>query len=126
MIRTSAPVALSLLVVLWPAEVVRAGPPEVSSGRMVLDEVADGLRRYRRETDPGRRRQLLSQLAPSRDPRVAVALGEVLASTAFPFPEVTLLAEFYLPESNRGSTDSVWDWWRANEDDLRRRARQLP
>jgi hypothetical protein len=93
---------------------------------MTFDEVADGLRRYRSERDPGRRRALLGKLAPLRDPRVAVALGETLAASEFPYPELVLLAEYYLPDTKRGSTDSVWDWWRENEADLRSRARELP
>jgi hypothetical protein len=121
-----AKLVLALLVVLWAGQAAFAGPPEGPSGRMVLDPVADGLRRYRRENDEGRRRALLWKLAPTRDPRVAVALGEVLASCGFPFPEVALLAEFYLPAEKAGSTDAVWDWWREHEAGLRRRARELP
>jgi hypothetical protein len=114
-----------LLALLWPG-VALAGPPDRPSGRATLDPVADALRRYRKETDPDRRRALLWKLAPVRDPRVAVALGEVLASADYPFPEITLLARHHLPEDRRGSTDAVWDWWRANEADLRRRAEELP
>jgi hypothetical protein len=116
-----------LLVLLLPLVAVpaAAAPPDQPSGQMVLDEVADGLRRYRREHDPGRRRALLWRLAPTRDPRVAVALGELFVEEAA-IPAVRLLAEFYLPEEKRGSTDAVCDWWRANEADLRRRAAELP
>jgi hypothetical protein len=118
---------LSLPLLLAGPPVI-AGPPERPAGRMAFDEVADGLRRYRSEKDPQRRRELLWKLALARrqDPRVAVALGEALAGSDCPYPELVLLAEYYLPESKRGSTDSVWDWWRENEADLRRRARELP
>jgi hypothetical protein len=116
---------LLLLVLLGPAPAL-AGPPERPSARMARDEVADALRRYQRESDPTRRRALLWQLAPVRDPRVALALGEVLASSDLPYPEISLLARFHLPEHKRGSTDAVWDWWRENEAELRRRARELP
>jgi hypothetical protein len=115
-----------LTLALLAGQPAVAGPPERPAGRLAFDEVADGLRRYRRETDPRRRRELLEKLAPRRDPRVAVAMGEVLAGSACPYPEIAFLAEFYLPEAKRGSTDSVWDWWRANEAELRRRARELP
>jgi hypothetical protein len=115
---------LFALLVLVPPSV--AGPPERPSGRMTCDEVADALLRCRKEKDPGRRRALLWELAPLRDPRVALALGEVLASSDYPFPEIRLLADYHLPEQQRGSTDAVWDWWRENEADLRRRARELP
>jgi hypothetical protein len=124
-IRTRAFLLLALpLLLAGPAAV--AGPPDRPAGRMAFDEVADGLRRYRREQDPQRRRALLWKLAPVRDPRVAVALGEVLAGSDCPYPEIRFLADFHLPESKRGSTDAVWDWWRENEADLRRRARELP
>jgi hypothetical protein len=41
---------------------------------MVLDEVADGLRRYGRERDAAKRAALLERLAPTGDPRVREAL----------------------------------------------------
>lgn len=126
MIRALALLALSVLALLSPGRPAFAGPPEGVSGATVLDRVADGLRQYHREKDEGRRRPLLWKLAPTRDPRVAVALGEVLASSGLPYPEIALLAEFYLPPEKVGSTDAVWDWWRANEAGLRRRARELP
>ena len=68
----------------------------------------------------------LERLAPTCDPRVALALGEELASSALPLPALVLLSRYYLPEEKRGSTDAVWDWWRENESDLRRRAGELP
>src|SRR5689334_13420010 len=51
-----APVALALLawVAVLPAPLA-AGPPAAPSGAMVLDEVAEGLRRYRMESDPVKR-----------------------------------------------------------------------
>lgn len=121
--RLSLLLTLPLLLAGTPAG---AGPPERPEGRMTFDEVADGLRRYRREHDPERRRALIRKLAPRRDPRVAVVLGESLAESEFPYQELVLLAEYYLPDTKRGSTDSVWDWWRQNEADLRRRAKELP
>jgi hypothetical protein len=118
---------LPLLLVLFLSSAAFAGGPEPPSTRMrFLDVVGDGLRHYRQETDPVRRGALLKRLAATRDPRVAVVLGEVLSSSTLPYPEITLLAEFYLPEEKRGSTDAVWDWWRANEADLRRRAGTRP
>jgi hypothetical protein len=115
-----------LLALLGPLPAAIAGPPEPPSGRTALDEVADGLRRYRAQGDPERRRDLLAKLAPTGDPRVAVALGEVLASSPSPVAEVVLLSRYYLPADKRGSTDAVWDWWRENEAELRRRAKELP
>src|SRR5689334_6900801 len=81
--------ALSLLTLLPPPQAV-ASPPEKASGKMVLDKVADGLRRYRTEVDGWRRAQCLCDLVNLRDrsractdllsydPRVIVALGEAL------------------------------------------------
>jgi hypothetical protein len=117
---------MTLLILVAVGMAAHGGPPEGTSGMMVRDEVAEGLLRYRKTNDPEKRRALLRQLAPTGDPRVAVALGEALASAGFAYPEIALLAEFYLPPDKRGSTDAVWDWWRDNEADLRRRAEQLP
>jgi hypothetical protein len=124
--RTNALFTLAILALPLSVTAARAGPPERPTGKMARDDVAEGLLRYRKATDPERRRALLRQLAPTGDPRVAVALGDALASDGFPYPEVALLAEFFLPPEKRGSTDSVWDWWRDNEADLRRRAERLP
>jgi hypothetical protein len=123
---------LALFAVLPSGTRAFAGPPEGVSGRMVLDEVADALRRYRREKDEGQRVKLLVALAPTRDPRVAVALGEALAN---PSPGVRLSAGYALTRYYRGAFVTGGykhqaavgeDWWRANEADLRRRAKALP
>ena len=44
---------------------------------MVLDEVADGLRQYRKEANPEKRVGWLKKLAPTRDPRVAVQMAVI-------------------------------------------------
>jgi hypothetical protein len=62
-----------VVVVPWPAV---AGPPEGVSGRMVFDEVADGLRKCREEKDPEKRIRWLEKLATTGDPRVCVALWD--------------------------------------------------
>jgi hypothetical protein len=119
-------------LLLFPSQAL-AGPPEVVSGRIVLDKVMDGLRRYRRETDPEKRIRWLEKLAPSRDPRVAVVLGELFerglltARAVGPDPSVAaevLLYVHYVPGG--GDTRAIFDWWSANEADLRRRAKLLP
>ena len=79
MTRTTFAAVLPLLTVLaltLPGEAI-AGPPEGVSGKMVLDEVAEGLRRFRRDEDWIKRLRLLERLAPTQDPRVAVLLGEL-------------------------------------------------
>jgi hypothetical protein len=70
---------LSLVAFMAAANAVFAGPPEGASGRMVLDEVADGLRRSSRATDDGKRIAYLERIAPTHDPRVAIFLGEMLS-----------------------------------------------
>jgi len=72
------PLTLALLAGLAPGKAV-AGPPEAVSGRMVfVDKVAERLSRYRQEKDPEKPIGWPRKLAPSRDLRVAVALGELL------------------------------------------------
>jgi hypothetical protein len=117
---------LSLLIILIFRQCAVADLPAPASQEMVVDGVAEGLRRYRTETDEKRRRAILWKLAPTRDPRVALALGEFLESADLPYPEISLLAQLYLPEAKRGSTDAVWDWWRENQVELRRLAGGLP
>jgi len=129
--------ALPLLALLLPMPPLPAiaGPPEGVSGRMALDEVADGLRRYRVAPTPEAKVAWLKRLAPSRDPRVAVALGE--AATGHD-PEVSrwtigLAYRNYdlnvSVESESGASvisRLVLKWWQENEADLRRRAARLP
>jgi hypothetical protein len=115
-----------LLIILLVQQSAVADLPIPASQEMIVDAVAEGLRRYRSETDESRRRAILWTLAPTRDPRVALALGEFLESADLPYPEISLLAKLYLPEAKRGSTDAVWDWWRENQLELRRIAAGLP
>jgi hypothetical protein len=131
----TAAVLLALLALLTPGKAV-AGPPEEASGKMVLDEVADGLRKYRAEKDTGKRIKWLEKLAPSHDPRVAVALGEEMDRAlgqedhALRWEAARLLAEFYVKGTLRFASlvdlQAAWPWWEKNEADLRRRAAQLP
>ncbi len=67
---------LATLAMLSPGKAL-AGPPQGVSGKMVLDEVSEGLRKYRRETDGKKRIKWLTKLAPSRDPRVKAALEAI-------------------------------------------------
>jgi hypothetical protein len=124
----------ALTLALSASDGAVAGPPERVSGKMVVDEVSEGLYRYRRETDEARRVDWLSNLARSRDPRVCVAMGEYL-SARNPFPHQVsvawLLTEHFMPSP--ASYDDVVAqiraarvWWQENEADCRRRAMQLP
>jgi hypothetical protein len=119
-----AAVALPLLAALAVVTPSGAGPPERPSGRMSFDAVTDGLRRYAQETDDSKRIAWLEKLAPTRDPRVALLIWE------YPPDEITpsqfiglrrLLLRYYVPPGER-----LDGWWRANEADLRRRAKRLP
>ncbi len=137
--RTFARLALLLVVslaLLSPGNVV-AGPPEKIPGKLVFDEVADGLLRYRAEEDEQKRMKWLVRLAPTRDPRVAVVLGElVTAWKPNRNPEVMeegelafiCLIKFEYDTSFSHSTNyykSVLGWWKTNEVELRRRAKRL-
>jgi hypothetical protein len=118
---------LALFVLLVSGEPVLAGPPEGVSGKMVFDEVADGLLRCRDETDREKLRALLERLARTRDPRVAILLGEKRpGGAAFAF---TLLARYYRPgplNEEEYPPLAGLHWWEENEADLRRRAKKLP
>jgi hypothetical protein len=110
-----------------------AGPPEEASGRMLLaaDPVGDGLRQYRREPKQAARLAWLQKLAPTRDPRVALVLWEEgpkerRISTIWECRMIGLLNRHFVPDAeDGGEKQDVRDWWKANEADLRRRAKQL-
>ena len=140
--RTTFATVLPLLAVLalsLPGEAI-AGPPEGISGRMVFDEVGDGLKKYQKEKDEGKRVKWLRRLAPTRDPRVAVVLSEAYfgrrpngrTDSRYYIVLEVLLFEFvrgtkYQSRSRDGNVVYVLSsWWDENEADLRRRAKQLP
>ena len=128
--KTFAALLLSLAVLaLTLLEKAVAGPPEGVSGKMVFDEVADGLRKYQKETDWRKRLQWMVKLAPTCDPRVAIALvmAHPSGSTAV-VEEDNLLMKYFIRGTrfHRGDGMDVDGWWAANEADLRRRAKQLP
>ena len=118
-----------------------AGPPDGPSGRMVLDEVADGMRKYRKEMETARRLAWLRKLAATGDPRVAVLLAETATNHEDGEVDCEAADELWWhyagPDaaSHRGIVNrspaspppgkSYRAWWKANEADLRRRARQL-
>jgi hypothetical protein len=122
---------LLALLLLLPGQAL-AGPPEGVSGRMALDEAADGLRQYRREADSRRRADCLKRLAPTGDPRAAVALGEALSDRSQPVSAAACdgLVDHYAPRALLEQFGERWltarQWLRVNEAELRRRAKELP
>ena len=76
------PLTVMLLALTLPGNAV-AGPPEKIHEKLVFDEVADGLRKYRKETDPEKRMERLEKLARSRDPRVAIVLASISTDGLF-------------------------------------------
>jgi hypothetical protein len=125
----TASLALQLLALIGMVSPAIAGPPEAVSGRMEFDEVADGLRKYANEKDREKRTQWLKKLAPTKDPRVAVALIDALPSGSTTLVEEDLILAEYFIKGTRFHTGSGYfadEWLRANEADLRRRAAQLP
>jgi hypothetical protein len=118
------------MFLIFPGYVI-AGPPPTASGRMVLtDEVADGLRKYSGEKGEAKRVRWLERLARTKDPRVAVVLGEALRSqddsereTAYRLLELNFVLGFHFQNGGNGL---VRVWWKENSSDLRRRAKLLP
>jgi hypothetical protein len=136
MCRPLTVVLLFPVFALLSAKDAVAGPPEGVPGQMVLarDAVSEALAKYRRESDPHRRLALLTDLAATPDPRVAVTLGQALYDHR---SEVRVQAAFGILFNQTGEKPKKmltpnqtlnWarDWWAANEDDLRRRAQRLP
>lgn len=126
---------IAALALLLPGKAV-AGPPEGASRKMVLDEVEDGLRRYRMEKDEEKKGDWLVRLAKTRDVRVAVLLGEqhdlwyAAHKANKPEPALGYMAHsflyvFFVPDELIAA-EQIDAWWKANEADLRRRAAQLP
>jgi hypothetical protein len=125
----AAPLALPLLALLGTVPPAAADPPEGVSGRMVFDEVADGLRKYRKEADPQKRLRWMVKLGPTRDPRVAIALVEAHpAGSTVVVQEDLLLIDYFVKGSRFDFGDNVFVdfWWKEKEADLRRQAAQLP
>ena len=121
-------VLLTALFLLSLAPAANAGPPERPSGKMAFDKVADGLQRYRAEKRIEYRSMWLWRVAPTLDPRVAVALGEALDDPQLRRDGYALLGIHYISsDAIQGDTTACYDaWWKKNEADLRRRASQLP
>lgn len=92
------------------------------------------MRQYRREANPDKRIMWLKKLAPTHDPRVAVALGDAMTDGNSPGLEyleaAILIEEVYVPRDWPGRAnvllDAAFKWWDQNKVVLRCRANQLP
>jgi hypothetical protein len=133
---------LTVLALTMPGK-ASAGPPEVVPGKMKLDEVAEGLKKYRWGTDTQKRIRWLQKLAPTHDPRVAVALWNAINSPQIDLTYNSSQTAAKLLALHFGGKDeedldllmiidgeepkkAAIEWWHENEADLRRRAKQLP
>ena len=135
------PLTLALLAGLASGNAF-AGPPDGVSGKMEFDRVAEGLRKYHKETDPEKRLAWLQTLGATGDPRVALALvdaannqnGDDLDCEAadilwwhYASPDAASrrgIVNLQALKAPRGS--SFRAWWKKNEADVRRRAALLP
>jgi hypothetical protein len=109
---------------------------------MLLDPVVDGLLQYRNERNPEKRVLILRRLAPYRDPRVAIVLMEAALDRSDLSVSAEATLGLYVHYVIRGDAirgnafhdsaqrelilDEVRVWWNRTEQDLRRRAKQLP
>ena len=121
----------------------RGAPPRAPSHlRMEENPVAVELRRFRTLSGPKERVQAIARIGPVRDPRVTVALMEVVRAevdkgwgqTGEP-PGVLLaassaLCEYHIPEAECVSGVKYWTgalmWWETHEAEVRQRASLLP
>jgi len=92
--------------------------------------LARGGHGYQKGKDQKKRIALLTKLAPSRDPRIAITLWEHADNRADDtrIEAIILLADHFV-KGTRFATDKgllIGEWWEANEAELRRRAKQLP
>jgi hypothetical protein len=122
-------VGLAMVAALAPPAL--AGPPDGASGKTVLDEVADGVRRYRQSANPLTRIAWLRKLAPTHDPRVTVIIGDALSDDSSEVARVAvqLAEEYYYPGIGALSLHPkliAKRWWEYHEADIRRRAHELP
>jgi hypothetical protein len=123
------PFAVLVLLFTQPGKSF-AGPPEKIHGKLVFDEVEDGLRKYRKATEEAKRIRWLEKLALANDPRVTVMLGETFEDDpnfGVRLKAESLLMRYYVVKWTEPSQfESVERWWLKNENDLRRRVKQLP
>lgn len=117
-------------------------PPTADRPRASDDPVAVELRQFRALTDTSERVRAITRIGPVRDPRVTVALVEVVqtelnkdrtGSTETPgglMAASVALFEHHIPEAERVYGVKYWTgalmWWETHEVEVRRRAALLP
>ena len=132
------PPMLAVLALLLPSQAV-AGPPERASGKMVfIDRVTEELRRFRQEDSLEKLEQLFESLAPTRDPRVGlefgriIALCEVAGTNATRFQLLGLFNRYYSNDPppvgmlRNDELQRAARTWKARKAEFHRRAKQLP
>ena len=94
---------------------------------MVFEDVRLGLQHFRQEANSKNRIAWLETLSRLHDVRVAVAMGEAMRDDdgLVVLCAYRLLWRDYVPHQHYQPAD-VYSWWKHNEADLRRRAKQLP
>jgi hypothetical protein len=138
----AAPALLATLTLLSPGRAV-TGSPEGASGKMVLDGVEEGLRKYRTQRNESIRARHLEKLSETLDPRVMIAMGEALTDSSQEVRRAAADIIFYRyigavtltvpsPEQVEKCARQWWvknegeihRWWVESEVRLRRRATQ--
>jgi hypothetical protein len=129
---SKASLGLLLLSAIGLWQTVRPDLPSTGTGRRP-DRLATELRRFRAETDPEKLAEAIKRFGKVRDPRVTVALMEVVQREK-KMSKLLLLASgtlvhHHIPEEDWRYT-KYWDlarlWWEENEAGVRRRAALLP
>src|ERR1043165_2375720 len=123
---------LFTLAFLWLGEAAFADVPKEDAGQ-VVDEVGDKLLRLRLETYPEKRIALMKEVGPIRDPRVTVALMDVVLNDQSEPDQLlvasSLLVNYHIPKEDWVPAKN-WTvarhWWEKNGAEVRRRAEALP
>jgi hypothetical protein len=142
MLRTQyamLPVLTIFSLAVLPNALIHADGLHGTTGQMVFDDVGRGLDLYCKEKNEDKRIHLLARLAPTRDPRVAVVLGECLAQwlvdvhrgvpSKVNTAAVRLLDTYYLPKSAATMEEGrmyldlrvIFNWWTQHKAELRHR-----
>ena len=126
-------------LLLFPGQMALCDVPKELPAAIVVDPVAQVLQRFRRETDPKIQISLIRKFGHIRDPRVTVALMEVVlraadknwadGETGLLLMASSRLVPHHIPEKD-WVTAKYWVvallWWEDNEEEVQYRAGLLP